>query len=462
MADRAFISISKMDVLMEDFSNIQSFIDELVLDKENLIKVRNTWEVFFTEYDDDPREISEIPEVVNWIKQSVEEGIPWFYFMRCTEDTMGLPVFLTCCGADKDPIGQGRYIFNKDRLLLFIQKNLKNLEEFTEKYDIPEEICNCVTDDVMGFISHMITGEIDGEQMDREKKRERDKLEQEALERLTLLEKYYGLNPNVRKYFSEGKLYYSYITGGFIGSIDTIHYDKRYVNIVNSFEEETEFLVYHVIEHKDTIALLFVSKDYSDWIEERPSSNGVMAFVVNVNTDDKECGYIKLDVLQGALRRRDDKVYTSLAGHLDNDDTISEIDSEVVERLEILKNVGILTDLDVSNIYLREQEMCFSKLQNIMGMQVCVVNRLSAKPSYEKLADLLAEQVPHTLYFLMVSEDNKLVFLFVSEDREEWEFEKQELEEQRPYAIVVDTEDMTASIQRIQYKMVNGGPLCLL
>lgn len=44
----------------------------------------------------------------------------------------------------------------------------------------------------------------------------------EALERLSQLEKLYGLNPKVRKYFAEGKLYYSYITGGVIGSIDTI------------------------------------------------------------------------------------------------------------------------------------------------------------------------------------------------------------------------------------------------
>ena len=44
----------------------------------------------------------------------------------------------------------------------------------------------------------------------------------EALERLSQLEKLYGLNPKVRKYFAEGKLDYSYITGGVIGSIATI------------------------------------------------------------------------------------------------------------------------------------------------------------------------------------------------------------------------------------------------
>ena len=52
----------------------------------------------------------------------------------------------------------------------------------------------------------------------------------EALERLSQLEKLYGLNPKVRKYFAEGKLYYSYITGGVIGSIDTITYDPRFRN----------------------------------------------------------------------------------------------------------------------------------------------------------------------------------------------------------------------------------------
>lgn len=63
---------------------------------------------------------------------------------------------------------------------------------------------------------------------------------------------------------------------------------------------------------------------------------------------------------------------------------------------------------------------------------------------------------------MMVSKDNKLAFLFVLDDEENWVIEKLALEKGRPHAIVVDPEKMTASVEWISYKIVNGGPVCLL
>ena len=68
MYDTAMVAIQKMDVLMEDYSYIQGLIDDFASDINKLIEARNTWEVFFAEYDDDPREIFEIPEILNWIE----------------------------------------------------------------------------------------------------------------------------------------------------------------------------------------------------------------------------------------------------------------------------------------------------------------------------------------------------------------------------------------------------------
>lgn len=111
------------------------------------------------------------------------------------------------------------------------------------------------------------------------------------MERITTLEKIYEINPKIKKYFSEGRLYYAYITGGFWGSIDTINYDKRYVEVVKAFEEQLSYLVYHVIERGNTISLLFVSDNYNHWLEERPTSSGVMAEIVNMDTYENELVY---------------------------------------------------------------------------------------------------------------------------------------------------------------------------
>lgn len=57
MAGTMLVPIPKMDVLMEDFSNMNVLIQRFTANREELINTRNSWEVFFMEYDDDPRKI---------------------------------------------------------------------------------------------------------------------------------------------------------------------------------------------------------------------------------------------------------------------------------------------------------------------------------------------------------------------------------------------------------------------
>lgn len=457
MADTCMVPIPKMDVLMEDFTNIETLIDNIASDREKLLEMRNSWEVFFLDYDDDPREIPDIPEVVNWIEQSVEEGIPWFYFMRVAQDSLGLVTFMICYGSDHDPECPGRYIFQKDRILAFIKKNLDNLADFVEKHHIPEEVERVATDDIMGLVQSILQGSMDEE--NPSKTMDRNKQIKEAMERLTMLENIYGINPKIKKYFSEGKLYYSYITGGFFGSIDTINYDKRYAKTVKDFENQTSYLVYHVIERGNSISLLFVSDDYNHWLEERPTSSGVMAQVIDIDTYENKLGFIRVDINQGALYRSNDTVYSSMPGSDAREKGLSHIDTEIAERLEILKNAGLMSDLDITQIYIREGEICCSLLRSVLGTSVGVVNRMSSSPQNMRLLEMLQEQVPMKLYFLMDSTGNKLAFLFVSEDESDWEYEKMMLEKGSPFALVVDLEKMSAVVKQIRLETVNGGPI---
>lgn len=451
------IPIQKIDVLMENFSNIETLIDNITSDREKLLEMRNSWEVFFMDYDDDPREIPDIPEVVNWIEKSVEAGIPWFYFMKATQDSLGLITFMVCCGSEHNPEHPRRYNFERDRILAFIKKNLNNLEDFADKYDIPDEVGCAATDEIMTMVQSVLQGSMDldepSEMMDR------SKLIKEAMERLATLEKIYEINPKIKKYFSEGKLYYSYITGEFLGSIDTINYDKRYADFVKAFEEQTSYLVYHVIERGNTISLLFVSDDYNHWLQERPTASGVMAHVVNIDTYENELGFIRVDTNQGALYRINDIVYSSMPGSNAYKNGLSAIDAEIAERLEILKNAGLMSDLDITRVYIYEGEICCSLLRSVLGTLVGVVNRISSSSQNMQLLEMLQKLMPMKFYFLMDSTENKLAFLYVSEDESNWEYEKLALEKGRPFAVVVNLDEKTTEVKQIRYKMVNGGPI---
>lgn len=110
------------------------------------------------------------------------------------------------------------------------------------------------------------------------------KQKEEAIGRIEVLTKKYNLNPNIKKYFEEGKVYYSYLTaGGMMGSIDTINYDNRYATFVKEFEKNGS-LVYHCIEYGDSLALLYVGIDTEDWPNQRLYKDYIPAYAHNFAT----------------------------------------------------------------------------------------------------------------------------------------------------------------------------------
>lgn len=143
----------------------------------------------------------------------------------------------------------------------------------------------------------------------------RKEIKEEAINRIKTLIKKCNLNPNVMRYFQEDKVYYSYLTAGrYIGSIDTIFYEKDYEQAVKKFEKKhPNYLVYHAIESITTqgkfLSLLYVSDDKEEWESERiEGNNSIMSYVLNFDIPDySEFGYIVIDryMESGALVRTD-------------------------------------------------------------------------------------------------------------------------------------------------------------
>lgn len=142
--------------------------------------------------------------------------------------------------------------------------------------------------------------------MDREKQKE------EALLRLQQLEKAQKINPKIRKYFQEGRLYYSYrvdLLSDWFGCIDTIEYDQKYAELVKQFQKKYGALVYHAIETESVfgklLSLLYVGKREENWASERLfGKDCILAYVFNLDDPDcSEFGDIFLFQDNGALLR---------------------------------------------------------------------------------------------------------------------------------------------------------------
>ena len=247
-----------------------------------------------------------------------------------------------------------------------------------------------------------------------------------------------------------------------MGSIDTISYDPNYENIVKAFQKTTSSLVYHVIESNDSLSLLFVSNDETNWDNERPTLHGVFAQVISRNGTLQKTGYIHLDNMQGALYRRDNKIDTSPSTVIGINAKDPRITLELERRISILNELGMLTDLPIVNIYDECQEICFSNRMNLFGEDMMIINRLSSNPTLMKITERLQKQVPLNLFFLVgpIRKD-ALIYLFISDDNTKWEEECDLLLDQMPAALIFNLNNMTATIQQIHLGIKGGGPIVL-
>lgn len=135
-------AIPKEEVENESMDYIVNIIKRHSKTREQALKNRGRLEVFFPEYDEDSREIFEIPEIRSWFRKSVETGVPWFYFID-TNIGSCLKLLMFCfCRIIKNEKQSNGYMLTVDPedFIEFIQRNIDNNNLFTEAYEITEEI----------------------------------------------------------------------------------------------------------------------------------------------------------------------------------------------------------------------------------------------------------------------------------------------------------------------------------
>lgn len=127
-----------------------------------------------------------------------------------------------------------------------------------------------------------------------------------AISCIEILTAKYSLNPNLLKYFMEGKVYYTEeIVPYNIASMDNITYDQKYVDIINTFEEQNDVLVYHAILKHENFCMLFINGK-NPWYSSLPEENGVdviLAAVFNLVTKTLSMEHIAINAVGGTLIR---------------------------------------------------------------------------------------------------------------------------------------------------------------
>jgi hypothetical protein len=154
--DAFSIVIDKEAIENMDFSMIKDFIAGRDFNEILLYETIGKLDISFYGYDDDPREIFEIPEIQNWVKMSMlVEKLPWFFFLSTDSTSQSIKALAVCFIAEpvKTPDGDIRFQPIKKNLEKFALINFSNMNDFMQTHNLTESMNTEITEKINNYFT---------------------------------------------------------------------------------------------------------------------------------------------------------------------------------------------------------------------------------------------------------------------------------------------------------------------
>jgi len=108
-----------------------------------MLQKRGSAEFCYLGWDDDQRELFEIPEVRKYYHATLDAEFPWIYWLEPDVLWAGYGLLYTCgCDVNITKVGSGHRVeaTTAAHFKAWIERNFNALNVFTEKNGIPDEI----------------------------------------------------------------------------------------------------------------------------------------------------------------------------------------------------------------------------------------------------------------------------------------------------------------------------------
>lgn len=149
------IEFRRDEVVRGDVRRVYDILSALIGSRQAAEYGEGSLMFFFSGWDDDPREISDIPEIRRWFVRLTEMFPYWLHFAEKTGDTLMHVLMLLCQGATERSSAMGMVGWRfadlnevKDRVLWLLAAQ----EELYEKLGVPAETSERISEEIAEFI----------------------------------------------------------------------------------------------------------------------------------------------------------------------------------------------------------------------------------------------------------------------------------------------------------------------
>ena len=153
--DEVHLLIARSDVEKRSYAPIRKYLAKFV-DGDKTYRARSKLNIGFDGYDDDPREVWETVDIINWVWQSMDiENIPWFYLLSTDSEALSIKIIAMCYCAKLGNFG--KLIVDVAKLREFAEKNFSIMDNYFGN-NLPEEIDLEITQNINRYIGDWIGG----------------------------------------------------------------------------------------------------------------------------------------------------------------------------------------------------------------------------------------------------------------------------------------------------------------
>jgi hypothetical protein len=110
-------------------------------------------------YNDDPRELFEVPEVRAYIKRLDQAWPYWFFFLSQADESIKL---LESCLCDTIEVVPGVTSIDLDQLERSLARHFTAMHRLREELDLPEDACEEVAEGIIGMFRNAAVERVEG------------------------------------------------------------------------------------------------------------------------------------------------------------------------------------------------------------------------------------------------------------------------------------------------------------
>ncbi len=148
------LQVQRFEIERGLFRPFQRILERLTASREAVLGARNKLEVLIDGYNEDSRELFQIPEVRRWVTSMVETSKYLAYFLYLGSEAQAINLIIACIceaevvGQEKNPeqVGKvGLRLKAPERIGAFMNQQYAQLNELTERFGLSEETNHAIS-----------------------------------------------------------------------------------------------------------------------------------------------------------------------------------------------------------------------------------------------------------------------------------------------------------------------------